>query len=344
MGPYLRVATLDGFLTVARQAGLDGARLMRAHHLDPADLAVPDRWIRAVSAARLLEAAAEESDQDDFGLRLAEQRRLSTLGPLSVVLREEPDLRRVLMLLTRYERSYNEALHVRMEEGPDLTAVRVWVEFGEPVPARQGLCLAVAALHGIIAECLPAGWEPLAVCFTREAPADLTLYHRAFGPRLRFGHDFDGLLIYTRDLGTDNVLADPLLRPYARQYLESIVSPRATTSTQRVREVVEVLLPLGKCSVDRAARSLGVDRRTLQRHLALEGESFSGIVHDARAGMAERNLANPGSSMTEVSQLLGFASPSAFSRWFHQQFGLSPSQWRERAMVPAEPALAGTAS
>ena len=56
--------------------------------------------------------------------------------------------------------------------------------------------------------------------------------------------------------------------------------------------------------------------------------AFSSIVHSTRAGLAERYLANDGYTMTDVSQLLGFTAPSAFSRWFHQHFGVSPSEWR----------------
>ena len=64
---------------------------------------------------------------EDFGLRLASLRRLSTLGPLSVVLRQEPDLRSALRLLAQYEHSYNEALRLRLEESIDLASMRLWL-------------------------------------------------------------------------------------------------------------------------------------------------------------------------------------------------------------------------
>src|SRR3954464_4187355 len=110
MRPCVRCATLDGYVRLARSSGLDPARLLAAVGLDVADLAVPDRWIPAAAVARLLERSAQESGLEDFGLRLAGVRRLATLGPLSVVLRQEPDLRSALSLLSRYEHSYNEAL------------------------------------------------------------------------------------------------------------------------------------------------------------------------------------------------------------------------------------------
>ena len=79
------------------------------------------------------------------------------------------------------------------------------------------------------------------------------------------------------------------------------------------------------------ARSLGVTQRTLHRHLTEEGQSFSAIVNATRGALAERCLANDRYSLTDVSQLLGFAAPSTFSRWFRGRFGVTPSQWRDSA-------------
>jgi AraC-like DNA-binding protein len=324
----IRSATLNGYLGLAKSLNLDGARMMRRAGLDPADLAVPDKWISAASAARLLDASATASGYADFAVRLAELRRLSTIGPLSLVLREEPDLRSVLRLLLRHERSYNEALRMRLDESEEIATLQLWCEFGEPAPTGQALALGAAALFGIIRECLGDRWRPLAICFHDHAPADLRTYHRIFGPGLQFEHDFTGLVIYESDLAAANKLSDPHMRPYAQRFLDSVISPRAWTYTDRTRELVEFLLPLGKCSMDKVARGLDLDPRTLHRRLAAEGESFNSIVHSTRAGLAERYLANDGYTMTDVSQLLGFAAPSAFSRWFNQQFGVSPSEWR----------------
>jgi len=102
-----------------------------------------------------------------------------------------------------------------------------------------------------------------------------------------------------------------------------------------VTHLVELLLPLGRCSTVQVARSLGVTQRTLHRHLAAEGTSFSAIVHRTREALAERYLAAERYSLTEVSELLGFTAPSAFSRWFRQPFGRSPSEWRTAALTPA---------
>jgi AraC-like DNA-binding protein len=247
------------------------------------------------------------------------------------VLSQEPDLRSALRLLNGYERSYNEALHLRLEEANGLATIRLELEFGEPLPVRQSLDLATAALHGIIRELLGRAWEPLSVCFSHPRPASLDAYHEVFGPRLQFDHSFTGLMFFADQLDARNTMSDPLLQPYAQQFLESIPAPRGVTVGDQVRRLVEMLLPLGRCSTLQVARSLGVTQRTLHRQLTGEQESFSAIVDATRAAWAERYLGNDRYTVTEVSELLGFTAPSAFSRWFQQRFDLSPTQWRAMA-------------
>jgi AraC-like DNA-binding protein len=331
MRPCVRSATLDGYVRLARSLGLDPVGLMRSVGLDVADVAAPEKWIPAGDVATLLQLSADRSGREDFGLLLAGRRRLSTLGPLSVVLSQEPDLRSALRLLNGYERSYNEALHLRLDEANGLATIRLWLEFGEPVPVRQSLDLATAALHGIIRELLGRGWEPLSVCFAHPRPATLDTYHEVFGARLQFDHSFTGLVFIADQLDARNTMSDPLLQPYARQFLESMPTPRGATVSDQVRELVDVFLPLGRCSTLQVARSLGVTQRTLHRQLAGEQESFSSIVNATRAAWAERHLTNDRYTLTEISELLGFTAPSAFSRWFRQKFGVSPTEWRATA-------------
>src|SRR3712207_763609 len=107
--PRIRTNSLTGYARLARSLGLDPAVLMGRVGLDLADLAVPDRWIPAAPAARLLDLSAQQSDCPDFGLRMAAFRGLGTLGPLSVVLRDQPDLRSAVDLLVKYEREIGRA-------------------------------------------------------------------------------------------------------------------------------------------------------------------------------------------------------------------------------------------
>jgi AraC-like DNA-binding protein len=334
MRPCIRSATLDGFVELAQALELDPARQIAKAGLDPADLAVPDRWIPAASAAWLLEMSAADSGCDDFGLQLSERRRLATLGPLSVVLREELDLRRALLLLIRYEYSYNEAISLELSEADGLATMRVRLRFGEPAPTRQALDLAVGGLVGLIRALTGPGWQAQAVCLSHPAPERMDSRRRLLGPRLRFGHDFTGLVLPAGDLDDGNVLADPLMSPYRPQLLHAVPPPRARTLVDQVRQLVETLLPVGRSSMRQVAHGVGLTPRTLRRRLEVEGASYSSIVAEARTSLAERYLANERLSLTDISYQLGFAAPSAFSRWFRDRFGVSPTEWRRAAVGP----------
>jgi AraC-like DNA-binding protein len=304
--------------------------------LEIADLDVPGRWIPAAPTARLLELSALQAGCPDFGLRIAALRRLGTLGPLSVVLRDEPDLRSVVGLLIKFERVYNEALHLRLRESDGQATIEVWLEFGEPAPVEQSLDLVMAALLGIIRALVRSDWQPRSASFSRTAPSDPEPWRRLFGPKVAFDGEFTGLVLAARELEASIVTSDPSLRPYTQEFLRRIVASGPTAATPGladVAEAVELLLPLGRCSIDDVSQDLGLRPKVLQQYLADRGETFSSIVHATRARLAERYVPNERYSLTRVSQLLGFEAPSAFSRWFRQQFGTTPKEWRRRARV-----------
>ena len=254
---------------------------------------------------------------------------------VTLVIREEPDVRSVLEMLIRYEHTYNQAISIRLSEAQGLATIRMDLELGEPAGTRQATELAVGALHHIHRTLHGTRWQPLSVCFSHPAPADISTHLRIFGRVMRFQHEFAGIVLRASDLAAPNTMSDPLLRPYAHQFLDSIAPPADVTIVTRVRELMEVLLPTGQCSIVQVARSLGVDRRTVQRRLAHSGETFSSVLNAVRAELAERLVPNPRRSLTEIAEELGFSEPSAFSRWFRGQFGCSPKQWRSRSQAGA---------
>jgi AraC-like DNA-binding protein len=111
-----------------------------------------------------------------------------------------------------------------------------------------------------------------------------------------------------------------------KQYLDTLASRRTSNLSGTVRECIYVMLPSGLCSIDNVANRLGLNRRTLHRHLAREGQTFSSIIDAVRTELATRYISNR--DLTSISDLLGFSARSAFSRWFRGQFGCSVSEWR----------------
>jgi len=83
--------------------------------------------------------------------------------------------------------------------------------------------------------------------------------------------------------------------------------------------VIEAGLPL-RCLDE---PDLKVSTRAVARllELAAEGTSFSQLTDELRRDLLSRYTEDGERGLAEVSQLLGFSSPSAFSRWHRAAFG-----------------------
>ncbi|MGT2428862.1 AraC family transcriptional regulator [Cupriavidus basilensis] len=328
MSYLLRSASLTNYVEVARSLGLDPYRQLRAAGIDRSVLLDPDIKIPAEAVSGLLEASARAAGVEDFGLRMAESRQFSNLGPLGFVVREEPTLRRALESMSRYLRLHNEALAMRIEETDSLVMIRAEVLSVLVGAERQATELVVGVVYRMLILFLGAAWKPRSICFTHSAPVSTATHLRVFGMPVLFNQDFDGIVCLAADLEAPLPSYDPVMAQQVRRYLDTMLAQSDTSMPDKVRRLVFDLLPSGVCSVERVAQHLGVDRRTVHRRLADHGESYSAIVSAVRVDLATRYAENRERPLSEVATLLGFSSLSAFSRWFGGQFGCSVSKWR----------------
>ena len=187
-------------------------------------------------------------------------------------------------------------------------------------------------LAKLCAAALGDGWNPLAVCFTNEPPppAELPIYHRVFGCRPLFDSGFNGIVVNRSDLDRPNPRADEQLAHHARQLLEVAMRPAVRTRSDEVEQLIQLLLPSGRASIQICAASIGMTVRTLQRALYAEGNSFSELLRRSRRQLATQYLANPRLRITDIADLLGYNSIGAFSRWYANEFG-APARAGKRA-------------
>ncbi|MBA5608465.1 AraC family transcriptional regulator [Duganella sp. FT3S] len=326
----VRSAALTSYVPLARSLGLDPYNLLKEAGINRAALLDPDLKIPAEALARMLEASAAEAGVEDFGLRLAATRELSNLGPLALAMREEPTLRRKLEAAAKFQRLHNEALRLRVEEEDGLVYVSEAMLGTSGTVYRQAAELTIGVLHGMMRLFFGEGWAPRAVCFSHQPPRDMAPHRRFFNAPLRFRADFDGFICQARDLDRATQAADPLMAKYVSAYLDSIIGDPDNDTRDKVWQLVLAMLPTGRCSAEAVADSLGVDRRTIHRHLAQHGETFTVLVDAVRDELATRYLLHDRRRASEVALLLGFSSQSAFSRWFSQRHGCSITAWRAR--------------
>jgi AraC-like DNA-binding protein len=95
-----------------------------------------------------------------------------------------------------------------------------------------------------------------------------------------------------------------------------------------LRRVLETELLKGPCTSIEIARLFSMHHRTLSRHLAREGVTFQQVVDEIRFALARDLLANADIALDQISVVLRYSEPSAFTRAFRRWAGQSPSAWR----------------
>ncbi|MGR4871304.1 AraC family transcriptional regulator [Variovorax sp. LARHSF232] len=337
LGRLIRSASLSGYVDLVKSLGRDPATFMRAVGLSAKLLDDPETLIPGDAVRELLEITARATHAEDLALRLAAQRKLSNLGPISLVLKEEPTPRAALDTLCRYLKLVNASLITRIEDTGKVVIIREDLLPSPGLPMRQSMELAIGIMFRILGELIGPQWRPLQVCFTHRPPADVSAHQAFFGRIVKFNQEFNGLVCVAEDLAKPRNFEDQGVAHFAREYLEAALRNRHESARGTCRELMLALLPGGICTAQELARHLRVDRRTLHRRLDAEGLSFSTLLDEVRTELATRHLRDSDLPLGEVAELLGFSGPSSFSHWFRVNFGCSASQWRSQAALRKKP-------
>lgn len=334
MAEIVRVAALTRYVETMAAFGVDPRPLLREQGLSPDQFSNPEAFLPARAVIRLLERSAQATGRMAFGLHMAEGRTIANLGAASLLIAHQQTLRQALAALSEYRVRINSTLILHLEEIGDTVVLREDFALRRPEPSRQASDLAVGVLAQLCRTVMGSAWRPQGVCFAHESlpPGERPIIGRVFGCPAQFDAEFNGLVLARSDLDRANPSADGELADHARRLLESVPGTATPKVADEVDQLIRLLLPTGRATIVTCASSLGVTTRTLQRTLDSEGTSFSRLLNEARLQLAVQYLSNPRMRITDIADMLGYASIGAFTRWHTHSFGLSPRHWRGREM------------
>jgi len=296
-------------------------------------LSNPEHHIPLAATVALLEDSASESGCDTFGLQMAELRKLTDFGAISLLLTHQPTLRDAVKTITQYQHLLNESLAIHIEDAGSTVVLRVEIIAEIQTLAHQATDLAVGVLFRMCWALLGAQWHPLSVNFTHSAPAQTSVHQRIFRCPLAFNAEFIGIVCPSADLDVLNPGADPIMARHAARLVDLLPDGAlsfAPSIERDVRKAIYVGLPMGRATIEQVAQALGVNVRTLQRRLEEGGRKFTEMVDEVRRDLVFRYMENSNYSITRVAELLGYGALSSFTRWFTAQYGMAPNAWRVR--------------
>ena len=309
-----RAACLVGYEEVAKAAGLDPRGMLAMQNLPLASLTQPELKISFGAVSRLLEASAEMSGLADFGLRLIALRRYPHLGLLGLAAREQPTVRDAVGKFVDHLWIQTEAFALTLEEWGD-TATIVVHPFGRSQAGRQISELQLGIVVHTLRNLIDETWRPEAVLLSWPRPAVSATHLRVLRVEPDFLQEVDGVVFRRRDLDRALPRANHMVARVLEHHLPVVEADRSADLVASVRSQIAFTLANGRCSTETVAARLGVDKRTLHRRLTARGQKFTRIVDEVRRELANKHLREGVRSLTEISEILGFSSLSAFSRW-----------------------------
>jgi AraC-like DNA-binding protein len=326
----VRAAALTGYFDAARGLGINVVPLLRKAGLTRSMMSNPEQMLPAKSVIGLLEDSARASGCVTFGLRMAEQRKLSDIGMVSLLIVHQPTLRDAIGIVAEYRNRINSTLTLQLEDHGDVAFLREHIALNQPLSVRQVSDLALGVLYKMCRSIMPESWRPQCVCFSYERPSsDRAIYDRMFDCPLQFGSDFDGIVIAREDLHRALPGADIALARHARDLVSAVMNPGQRSMAEEVEQSIRLLMPAGRATIGEVAHSLDANVRTLQRRLEQEDISFSELLDRVRIQQVGQHFANRQLRLTDVAHLLGYSGLASFSAWYRARFNQTPSEGRK---------------
>lgn len=308
---------------------LSGAKLALAHLDDPnVELSAGQELRIVLNLLRALKSPA------GFGVHLGARYRLSTYGIWGYGVICAATVRDSMAFSIRYLPLTYAFTGVRFREVGDL----VEVSFGAPDLAGGIAAFLVqrdmAATASLMREVQGSGFRLVRFAFAGAQPADWrqlsSSIARNFGVSPEFGAASNHLAFDRSRMDLPLLQANPLTFAICEQSCERLLEKRRARrgTAAMIRQFLDAAPVESSYHLESIARLLHTSERTLKRRLRDEGTTFTVLLAEHRAALAEELLREGGLTSTQIATRLGFSDLSTFSQAFKRWFGVSPRNFQ----------------
>jgi AraC-like DNA-binding protein len=323
-----RVAHAAHLIDVVKRWNVRAEDLLSGVGLSVDALADPRGRLSPATVGALLERARVLTGEPALGLYIGLRTRPTLWGYLGFALMSASTIREAIELSIRYGPIVTTALGVRLRIEKRVASLIVdeHADFGS---ARD--IVLIATLVSLWQAGRTLTGRPLST-----SVAEFALPEPGYSSRLaiagipmRFDRPLHRLSFDARSLELPYTMPDPAALRLARDQCERELDLLGLNErlTERVRGLLSS--PTGGCrSLEEVAAALHRSPRTLKRHLAAYGVSFSTLRADELRERAMLLLRSPDLSLAEIAGRLGYSNVTNFERAFHRWTSSTPAECR----------------
>ncbi len=320
--------SLDGALcSMLADLGIEPGRVLRLAGLPEDILGQCSIRLSAEDYHRVWRAIESEAGSASFPITLSQALRVESFSPPLFAALCSPNLIIACGRIARYKGIVAPITVEVTEIGDQLRIDLQWQDEAPPPPVS----LVMTELLSLVTLARVATRRPICPLdiSTASLPAPIEPYEQFLGVRLRAGPRHS--ISFSREDAALPFLTScetlwNAFEPELRRRLAQLGTSRLVT--ERVRAVLLEGLPAGLVAMEAVARKLAMTRRTLQRRILAEGETYQNILNDVREKLARHYLQNTKIPFAEISFLLGFDEPNSFHRAFRGWTGSTPQRVR----------------
>ncbi|MDY0251015.1 MAG: AraC family transcriptional regulator ligand-binding domain-containing protein [Pseudomonas sp.] len=325
-----RSAVFIGFETLCRKNQLNAHTLLQRCGIDPLVLRRNDLFVEYARVAEVLSLAARESDNQQFGIQLSQQRDYLVFGPFGLLLSQAESFQDLLRITNKYAHLHAPGIQLEEHHLGELIALEYRLQLNKKVDLRQLIELGMGVVYRAAQALFRESWQLTKVTFTYPEPSNSQFYADFFRAPVHFAQPLTALyvqpaMLHLQPSEQRSQLKNHLIEQFALHQGHAREDYAAHT-----KMIIQSVLATGEATVSVVARLLNIHPRQLQAELQQRGSSFRALLDEVRYSEAQLQLSHSNIRMTDLALSLGYADETAFSRAFKRWSTLAPRQWRQQ--------------
>jgi AraC-like DNA-binding protein len=318
-------AAFESLFSFTGSLGVSREALCAAAGIDVSAATVGGGLVPATAMIDAVEFTAAATGYPNFGLLMAERLDSRIIGLPALIAERCTSIHDYYALMQQHMRHHTTGYSLALDEDATggIGKLRIFAQ-GRFKPAQ--FAEAVLAVHArAFRQFLGASWRPGKILLAHRQIGKAGDYIRGFGTEVVFEAGQNAITFTSEDLQwrSSGHAAE------VRERLDQIGKADHHNIVDRASAIIRAYLPIGEANLVAIASALSMTPRSLQRDLAACGTSYSRLLAEIRCTLARDYLARSGTPVSEVAGLLGFADPTAFSRFVRDAFGTSPRELKK---------------
>lgn len=326
---YLRL--LCGHL---KHQGIDIEQVFSANSLNWDTLLASQRFVSFEQFRRVALNAMQLSHCPWLGLEISSMIQVSAHGPMGYGAVASQNVRQAFRLVEKMMPTRISLFDFQLEEGEHRAYFKLYerIDLGE---LREFiLVMLLGSYFDMLEKIAGVGRDDIRTQLPFAEPSWSALYSERFpGTRFEFGCENFSIDMPVSLLDMACFTADEFAYRNAVRECEQLLASK--NQGGELAEQIKLLLFNAKLpypTQEELAGHFNLSVRTLIRKLKQEGAPYQSLLDEVRKELACWHLLNSQASIEQVAERLGFQDTSNFSRVFRRWFGLTPSDFRSRAL------------